>query len=115
MSNLNDIFKTFGLFFITAIFEILGCYFTWIVVKQSKSAFYIVASFICLAIFSYLLTIHPTSTGKTYAAYGSVYVATSFLWLYFMESSNITKYDILGVFVSLVGMTIIMLQPSIKL
>ncbi len=112
MNNILEISKTFGLFAITAIFEILGCYFVWLFVKQNKLPIYIISSAVCLAVFAYLLTLHPTSTGKTYAAYGSVYVATSFLWLYYMESTSITKYDAIGVFVSIIGMSIIMFQPT---
>jgi small multidrug resistance family-3 protein len=34
---------------------------------------------LALAAFAWLLTLHPTGAGRTYAAYGGVYVATAVL------------------------------------
>lgn len=35
-----------------------------------------------LAAFVWLLSLHPTAAGRTYAAYGSVYVAVALVWLW---------------------------------
>jgi YnfA/UPF0060 family uncharacterized protein len=34
-----------------------------------------------LALFVWLLTLHPAASGRVYAAYGGVYVATALIWL----------------------------------
>ncbi len=36
---------------------------------------------LALAAFVGLLSLHPTASGRTYAAYGGVYVATAIVWL----------------------------------
>ena len=34
-----------------------------------------------LALFAWLLTLHPTAAGRVYAAYGAVYVSVALVWL----------------------------------
>ena len=106
------LFKTFLLFFVTAFFELVGCYLPWLILKQNKSFFLIIPSIISLSIFAYLLTLHPTASGKTYAAYGGVYIFMALLWLLFVDKIPLSKYDIAGIILSLLGMFFIMFQPN---
>lgn len=113
MFTVMTILKTFLLFSVTALFEILGCYLPWLVLKSNKPYWLLIPGVISLGLFSFLLTLHPTASGRTYAAYGGVYIFVALLWLYFVDKAAITKYDILGAGISLIGMFIIMLQPKI--
>lgn len=56
--------------------EIVGCYLPWLVVKQDKSAWLLLPAALSLALFAWLLTLHPTA-GRTYAAYGGMYIAVA--------------------------------------
>jgi small multidrug resistance family-3 protein len=103
--------KAAGLFFITAIAEIVGCYLPWLVLKQAKSVWLLIPAAVSLALFAWLLTLHPTATGRTYAAYGGVYIAVALLWLWRVDGVQLTWWDILGATVALSGMAIITLQP----
>ena len=67
--------KTIGLFFLTAIAEIVGCYLPYLWLRHGRPIWYLAPAAASLAAFAYLLTLHPTSAGRTYAAYGGVYVA----------------------------------------
>lgn len=107
------IFKTFLLFFITAFFEMLGCYLPYLILKSQKSAWLLLPSLISLSIFAWLLTFHPTASGRIYAAYGGVYVFVAILWLFFVDKVSLTKYDFIGASIALIGMFVIMLQPKI--
>ena len=49
----------------------------------------------------------PTDAGRVYAAYGGVYVAVAFLWLWWVDGVALTRWDVAGVAVVLVGMGII--------
>lgn len=107
------ILKTFSLFFATAFFEILGCYLPYLIVKSQKPYWYLVPAAASLAIFAWLLTLHPTASGRIYAAYGGVYIFMALLWLFFVDKVSLTKYDVLGASIALLGMFVIMLQPKI--
>lgn len=107
------ILKTFLLFTATAFFEILGCYLPYLVVKSQKPYWYLIPGAISLTLFAWLLTFHPTAAGRTYAAYGGVYIFVALLWLFFVDKVSLTKYDMMGAGIALLGMFVIMLQPKI--
>lgn len=107
-----EFLKIFGLFAITAVAEILGCYLPWLVLKQDKSAWLLLPAALSLAAFSWLLTLHPTAAARTYAAYGGVYVSVALVWLYAVDGVSLTRWDIAGACVAVAGMALIMLQPS---
>ncbi len=100
------------LFAITALAEIVGCYLPWLVLKQGKSLLLLLPAAISLGIFAWLLTLHPTAAGRTYAAYGGMYIAVALLWLRFVDGISLTRWDLSGAAVALLGMTIIALQPA---
>ncbi len=106
------LFKLAGLFALTAVAEIVGCYLPWLVLKQDRSAWLLVPAALSLAAFAWLLTLHPTAAGRTYAAYGGMYIAVALLWLRIIDGIALTRWDIAGAGVALVGMAIIALQPA---
>ena len=105
------ILRTTGLFFLTACAEIVGCYLPFLWLKQGKPAWLLLPAAASLALFAWLLTFHPGAAGRTYAAYGGVYVTTAFFWLWFVEDQRPDRWDVLGVIVSLIGMGIIAFAP----
>ena len=107
-----ELLKVAGLFAITAVAEILGCYLPWLVLKQGRSAWLLVPAALSLALFAWLLTLHPTAAGRTYAAYGGMYIAVALLWLHFVDGIALTRWDWVGAAVALGGMAIIALQPG---
>jgi len=56
-----------------------------------------------LAVFAWLLTLHPTATGRVYAAYGAVYVSVALVWLRVVEGVPLTFRDLVGALVVLAG------------
>lgn len=103
--------KTFGLFALTALAEILGCYLPWLWLKQGHSAWLLLPAAASLAAFVWLLTLHPQAAGRVYAAYGGVYVSMALLWLWAVDSVRPSPTDWLGVGLALLGMAIIMFGP----
>ncbi len=106
-----DALKTLGLFVATALAEIVGCYLPYLWLKQGKSAWLLVPAAASLALFAWLLTLHPTAAGRVYAAYGGVYVGVAILWLWAVDKVAPTRSDWVGVVVCLLGMAIIMFGP----
>ena len=103
--------KTVGLFIATAIAEIAGCYLPYLWLKKGASAWLLAPAAASLALFVWLLTLHPTAAGRVYAAYGGVYVAVAIGWLWFVDAVRPTPWDWLGAAVTLLGMAIIMFAP----
>jgi len=66
--------KTVLLFFVTALAEIVGCYLPYLWLKEDKSIWLLLPAAGSLALFVWLLSIHPAAAGRVYAAYGGVYV-----------------------------------------
>ena len=104
--------KTLLLFIATALAEIVGCYLPWLWLKQGKSVWLLLPAAASLALFAWLLTLHPTASGRVYAAYGGVYISMALLWLWAVDGIRPTAWDVAGVLVALAGMAIIMLQPE---
>lgn len=99
--------KTLVLFFITALAEVIGCYLPYLWLKQGRSAWLVVPAALSLALFVWLLTLHPAAAGRTYAAYGGVYVAVALGWLWAVDGIRPSVWDVVGVIVTLIGMGII--------
>jgi len=110
--NPLELVKIALLFAATAIAEILGCYLPWLVVKQGKSFWLLVPAALSLALFAWLLTLHPTAAGRTYAAYGGVYIAVALVWLRLVDGITLTRWDVAGAGIALIGMAVIVLQPA---
>lgn len=102
-----EILKTFGLFFVTALAEIVGCYLPYLWLKEGKSIWLLLPAAISLAAFAWLLTLHPQVAGRVYAAYGGVYISVALLWLWGVDAVRPTVTDWVGVSVCLAGVVII--------
>jgi small multidrug resistance family-3 protein len=103
------VLKTFGLFLLTAVAEIVGCYLPYLVLKQGKTFWLLIPAALALAVFAWLLTLHPTASGRVYAAYGGVYVMMAIFWLWGVDGIRPSTWDIVGSLVAVTGMAIIML------
>ena len=99
--------RVVGLFIITALAEIIGCYLPYLWLKQGRSAWLLLPAAISLAAFVWLLTLHPQPAGRVYAAYGGVYISVALIWLWAVDSLRPTFTDWVGVSVCLLGMGII--------
>jgi small multidrug resistance family-3 protein len=99
--------RAFALFFLTALAEIVGCYLPYLWLRKSGSAWLLIPGALSLGVFVWLLTLHPAAAGRVYAAYGGVYVAVALLWLYRVDGMPLTRWDLAGAAVILIGAGII--------
>lgn len=103
--------RTFALFVVTALAEIIGCYLPWLWLKQGASVWVLLPAAASLTLFAWLLTLHPDASGRIYAAYGGVYVSVALMWLWAVDGVRPTLWDAAGVALCLAGMLVIMLAP----
>lgn len=88
---------TLGLFLLTAVAEILGCYWVLLWTKRNGSPWILVGAALSLAAFAWLLTRHPAESGRVYAAYGGIYTCTALGWLWIVDRVTPTMFDLIGV------------------
>jgi len=92
-----------------AVAEIAGCFAFWAWLRLGKSIYWILPGIVSLAVFALLLTrIEALFAGRTFAAYGGVYIAASLLWLWVIEHQRPDKWDILGAIICITGAAVIL-------
>lgn len=110
--QISKVITTFLLFAVTAVMEILGCYFPYLILNQGRSQWLWLPTVLALAVFVWLLTLHPAASGRIYAAYGGIYIFSALMWLRFVDQISLTRWDLLGGAVVLIGTAMIILQPQ---
>ena len=103
--------KTLLLYLLTAGAEIVGCYLPYLWLREGRSVWLLLPAAASLALFAWLLSLHPAAAGRVYAAYGGVYIGVAILWLWAVGGIRPTAWDALGSAVALAGMAIIVFAP----
>ncbi len=103
--------KTAALFIATALAEIVGCYLPYLWLNKGAPAWVLAPPAASLALFVWLLTLHPRAAGRVYAPYGGVYVAVAIFWLWAIDGIRPTVWDLTGAAVAITGMAIIAFAP----
>lgn len=103
-------FAAVPLFILTAVAEIGGCYLVFLWMRAERSSLLLVGAAAALALFAWLLSLHP-SAGRAYAAYGGVYVAAAVGWGWLVERQSPDRWDLIGAAVCLAGTAIIVFGP----
>ena len=100
---------SFAFYAIAAVAEIIGCFTFWAWLRLDKSVYWILPGIVSLVVFAILLTrIEAIFAGRTFAAYGGVYIAASLLWLWIIEGQRLDKWDILGAIICIAGAVLIL-------
>jgi small multidrug resistance family-3 protein len=104
--------KAIALFSLTAAAEIFGCYAVYLWLRWHKPVWWLLPGAAALALFAWLLTLHPQAgAGRVYAAYGGVYIAASLVWLWTVEGIRPDRWDVLGSLICLMGASVILFGP----
>lgn len=78
--------------------------------KQGKTAWLLIPAAVSLALSAWLLTLHPGAAGRTYAAYGGMYIAVAQVWPWLVDGVTLTHWDFAGASIALIGMAVIALR-----
>jgi small multidrug resistance family-3 protein len=104
--------KTYLLYSLAALFEIAGCFAFWAWWRLEKPVLWLAPGLVSLALFAWVLTLVPSdAAGRTYAAYGAIYILASIVWLAMVENRMPDRWDIIGTAVCLIGGAIILFGP----
>ncbi len=107
-----QLLTTTALFILTAVAEIVGCYLPYLWIKEKAPLWVLVPAALSLCAFVWLLTLHPTASGRVYAAYGGVYVTVAIAWLWLVDGVRPSAWDAAGVALCLAGMAVIMVGAA---
>lgn len=103
---------TYGLYALAAIAEIAGCFAFWAWVRLGKAVWWLAPGMVSLALFAWLLALVPSeAAGRTFAAYGSIYIAASVLWLWWIEGRVPDRWDVSGAAICVAGAAVVLLGP----
>jgi small multidrug resistance family-3 protein len=97
---------------LAAFCEIAGCFAFWVVFRLHRPALWLAPGLVALVAFAWFLTrIDSAFAGRTYAAYGGVYIAASLGWLILVERGSPDRWDLLGAVLCVIGALVILLGP----
>ena len=95
-----------------ALAAIAGCFAFWAWLRLDRSPWWLIPGVAALCLFAYLLTlVDAEHAGRTYAAYGGVYILSALGWLWIAEGVEPDRWDVIGVAICLVGASIILWGP----
>lgn len=97
---------------LAAVGEIAGCFTFWAWLRLGKSPLWTIPGAFSLALFAFALTrVDASNAGRSYAAYGGVYILASILWLWQAEGVTPDRWDVIGTLICIVGSAVILLGP----
>jgi small multidrug resistance family-3 protein len=95
-----------------AIAEIAGCFAFWAWLRLGKSPLWLIPGIASLILFAYLLTlVNVEHAGRTYAAYGGIYIVAAIAWLWLAEGVRPDRWDVLGGLICFLGASVILFAP----
>jgi small multidrug resistance family-3 protein len=100
---------TLAVYVAAALAEIGGCFAFWSWVRSGASIWWLVPGVGSLCLFAWLLTLaEPAAAGRAFAAYGGIYVAMAVAWLVLVERAAVSRADLAGVGLCLIGCIVIL-------
>lgn len=103
---------SFAYYAVAAVAEISGCFAFWAWLRLDRSILWTLPGLLLLVIFAFALTrVEVGFAGRTYAAYGGVYIVASLLWLWAVEGMRPDRWDVVGATIALIGAIVIFAGP----
>jgi small multidrug resistance family-3 protein len=91
------------IFAVAALLEIAGCFMVW-TWWRGASIVWLIPAALALAGFAMILAITPSAAaGRSFAAYGGIYIAASLAWMWGVEGVTPTGFDLGGAGLAILG------------
>lgn len=108
---MTPVTKSLTYFVLAGLCEIGGGYLIWLWLREGKSALLAIAGAIFLFLYGVIPTFQPAHFGRVYAAYGGIFIVLALLWGWKVDGISPDRFDILGGFIALIGVSVIMYFP----
>ena len=76
----DTIYRSIAYFLLAGLCEIGGGYMVWNAVKNKQPLWVGILGGILLAVYGIIATLQPAGFGRTYAAYGGIFVMMALFW-----------------------------------
>lgn len=106
-----EITKSLFFFVLAGLCEIGGGYLVWLWLREGKSIWYALFGAVVLILYGIIPTFQPAHFGRVYAAYGGIFIVLAILWGWKVDKIIPDKFDLIGGFIALLGVTVIMYWP----
>jgi small multidrug resistance family-3 protein len=103
--------RAVGLFIIAALCEVGGAYLVWQWQRTGKTVLFALFGLIALFMYSLIQTTQAFGFGRTFAAYGGIFILVALLWGWFIDKQVPDRWDWLGITVCLIGVAIMLAGP----
>lgn len=101
----------FGFYVVAAVMEIAGCFAVW-AWWRGASVWWLMPGALALAVFALALALTPPAhAGRSFAAYGGVYITASLVWMWLIEGARPGFADLAGAALALSGAAVILWAP----
>jgi small multidrug resistance family-3 protein len=85
---------TLVLFFVAALMEIGGGYLVWQWIREKKGILMGLTGGIILFLYGIIPTLQPSHFGRTYAAYGGIFIISSIIWGMIVDKKKPDRFEI---------------------
>lgn len=106
-----ELTRSVALFAIAGLCEIGGGYLVWLWLRDGRSKWYGLAGAVILFVYGVLPTLQHANFGRTYAAYGGVFIVLSLTWGWGIDGVVPVRFDLIGGAIALLGVLVIMYWP----
>jgi len=106
-----NILRTIALYILAALAEIGGAYLIWRWIRADKPVFWGLLGIFSLFVYGLTQTLQPFNFGRTFAAYGGIFITLAMLWGWLIDGHLPDRWDWLGVVICLVGVAVILWAP----
>ena len=103
--------RSVALFAVAGLCEIGGGYLVWLWLRDGRGVLLGALGGLVLFAYGVIPTFQTATFGRTYAAYGGVFVALSIAWGWLVDGQPPDRYDLIGGAICLAGVTVIMFWP----
>jgi small multidrug resistance family-3 protein len=111
ITDIKIIIITLVLFFVAALLEIGGGYLVWQWIREKKGIVMGLIGGIVLFLYGIIPTLQPSHFGRTYAAYGGIFIISSIIWGMIVDKKKPDRFELIGSLIAIVGAVIIFYTP----
>jgi small multidrug resistance family-3 protein len=109
--DIKIIISSLILFFVAALLEIGGGYLVWQWIREKKGIVMGLIGGIVLFVYGIIPTLQPSHFGRTYAAYGGIFIISSIIWGMIVDKKKPDRFELIGSLIAIVGAVIIFYAP----
>jgi small multidrug resistance family-3 protein len=102
-SKIKNISISLFFFFLAGLCEIGGGYLVWLWLREDMSWIVGAVGGFILFLYGIVPTFQPSHFGRTYAAYGRIFIISSIMWGMIVDKKKPDRFELLGSSIAVIG------------